>query len=42
MEPSELKAVLQAGLLSFPVTDFDAGGDFEPRGYRRRLEWLVP
>jgi 5-dehydro-4-deoxyglucarate dehydratase len=42
MEPSELKTVLQAGLLSFPVTDFDAGGDFEPRGYRRRLEWLVP
>ena len=42
MEPSELKTVLQAGLQSFPVTDFDAGGDFEPQGYRRRLEWLVP
>jgi 5-dehydro-4-deoxyglucarate dehydratase len=42
MEPSELKSVLLDGLLSFPVTDFDAGGDFEPRGYRRRLEWLAP
>lgn len=42
MEPSELKSVLQAGLLSFPVTDFDAAGDFEPHGYRRRLEWLAP
>jgi 5-dehydro-4-deoxyglucarate dehydratase len=42
MEPSVLKSVLQAGLLSFPVTDFDSGGDFEPRGYRRRLEWLAP
>ncbi len=42
MEPSDLKTVLQSGLLSFPVTDFDANGDFEPRGYRRRLEWLMP
>ena len=42
MEPSELKTVLQAGLLSFPVTDFDADGEFEPRGYARRLEWLAP
>jgi 5-dehydro-4-deoxyglucarate dehydratase len=42
MEPSALKTVLQAGLLSFPVTDFDTAGDFEPRGYRRRLEWLTP
>lgn len=42
MEPSALKSVLQTGLLSFPVTDFDAAGDFEPRGYRRRLEWLIP
>jgi 5-dehydro-4-deoxyglucarate dehydratase len=42
MEPSALKAVLQNGLLSFPVTDFDASGEFEPGGYRRRLEWLMP
>lgn len=42
MQPSELKSVLEAGLLSFPVTDFDEDGDFEPKGYRRRLEWLAP
>jgi 5-dehydro-4-deoxyglucarate dehydratase len=42
MEPSALKTVLQTGLLSFPVTDFDESGDFEPSGYRRRLEWLAP
>ena len=28
--------------LSFPVTDFDAQGDFDPASYRARLEWLVP
>ena len=42
MDPQELKAVLSSGLLSFPVTDFDAAGDFRPDGYARRLEWLVP
>ncbi|WP_370152316.1 5-dehydro-4-deoxyglucarate dehydratase [Ferrovibrio sp.] len=42
MEPNALKAAISAGLLSFPVTDFDAGGAFEPNGYRRRLEWLMP
>ena len=42
MDPIELKSVLGTGLLSFPVTDFDAAGDFNPAGYRRRLEWLMP
>ncbi|WP_341702175.1 5-dehydro-4-deoxyglucarate dehydratase [Ferrovibrio sp.] len=42
MEPNALKAAISAGLLSFPVTDFDAGGAFEPNGYRCRLEWLMP
>ncbi|WP_341895791.1 5-dehydro-4-deoxyglucarate dehydratase [Ferrovibrio terrae] len=42
MEPNALKAAISTGLLSFPVTDFDAAGDFEPKGYRRRLEWLAP
>jgi 5-dehydro-4-deoxyglucarate dehydratase len=42
MQPEELKAVLGAGLLSFPVTDFDAAGDFDPKSYRARLEWLMP
>jgi 5-dehydro-4-deoxyglucarate dehydratase len=42
MDPSALKAAISTGLLSFPVTDFDAAGNFEPKGYRRRLEWLAP
>ena len=42
MEPAELRAALGAGLLSFPVTDFDGQGDFDPTSYRARLEWLVP
>lgn len=42
MSPQELKAALSSGLLSFPLTDFDAELRFEPRGYARRLEWLKP
>ena len=42
MEPLELRAALGGGLLSFPVTDFDAAGDFDAASYRARLEWLVP
>ena len=42
MSPQELKAVLQAGLLSFPLTDFDAQLDFAPKAYAERLDWLQP
>ncbi|HSW17815.1 MAG TPA: 5-dehydro-4-deoxyglucarate dehydratase [Ramlibacter sp.] len=42
MNPNELKRALSTGLLSFPLTDFDAQLDFDPRGYARRLEWLMP
>ena len=42
MEPNALKAAISSGLLSFPITDFDEAGNFEPNGYRRRLEWLMP
>ncbi|GAB6848157.1 5-dehydro-4-deoxyglucarate dehydratase [Paraburkholderia sp. A1RI_3L] len=42
MTPQELKTVLSSGLLSFPVTDFDANGDFRPDTYAARLEWLAP
>jgi 5-dehydro-4-deoxyglucarate dehydratase len=42
MSPQELKRVLQAGLLSFPLTDFDAQLRFAPRPYAERLEWLQP
>jgi len=41
MTPSELKAQVPTGLLSFPVTDFDPMGAFDAPGYRRRLEWLA-
>ena len=42
MTPQELKSVLSSGLLSFPITDFDAKGDFRADTYARRLEWLAP
>jgi 5-dehydro-4-deoxyglucarate dehydratase len=42
MNPQELKTIMSSGLLSFPVTDFDAQGDFNPKGYAARLEWLAP
>jgi 5-dehydro-4-deoxyglucarate dehydratase len=42
MTPLELKKTMSAGLLSFPVTDFDEAGDFHAAAYRKRLEWLMP
>ena len=42
MNPQELKSILSSGLLSFPVTDFNAQGDFNRAGYIKRLEWLAP
>ena len=42
MNPQELKSIVGSGLLSFPVTDFDAQGEFDPKGYAARLEWLAP
>jgi 5-dehydro-4-deoxyglucarate dehydratase len=42
MTPQELKSIMSHGLLSFPLTDFDANGDFNKKGYIDRLEWLAP
>jgi 5-dehydro-4-deoxyglucarate dehydratase len=42
MNPQELKQTLSHGLLSFPITDFDAQGEFRPSTYAQRLEWLAP
>jgi 5-dehydro-4-deoxyglucarate dehydratase len=42
MSPQELKAVIQSGLLSFPLTDFDRELRFDPKAYAQRLEWLMP
>ena len=42
MTPQDLKTIIGSGLLSFPLTDFGADGEFDPRGYAARLEWLAP
>lgn len=42
MNPQDLKTIVSSGLLSFPVTDFDEQGDFRPKSYIERLEWLAP
>ncbi len=42
MNPQELKNIMSSGLLSFPLTDFDAQGNFNAKGYAERLEWLAP
>ncbi len=42
MNPQDLKTILGSGLLSFPLTDFDEQGDFRPKTYIERLEWLTP
>ena len=34
------KTKIGSGLLSFPVTDFGADGEFDREGYARRLQWL--
>jgi len=36
----EIKAKIGSGLLSFPITDFNADGDFDAESYARRLQWL--
>ncbi len=40
IDAQELKQVIGSGLLSFPLTDFDAQHDFNKSSYRKRLEWL--
>jgi 5-dehydro-4-deoxyglucarate dehydratase len=41
MTPDQLKSALGSGLLSFPVTHFDADGKFAPDSYRAHVEWLA-
>jgi 5-dehydro-4-deoxyglucarate dehydratase len=36
----EIKTKLGSGLLSFPVTDFGADGEFDATSYAERLQWL--
>ena len=42
ISPQHLKDVMSSGLLSFPITYFDAEGEFDAKGYADRLEWLAP
>jgi len=42
MTPQDLKQIISSGLLSFPITDFDAEGSFNARSYAARLDWLAP
>ena len=39
--PTDLAAQLKSGLLSFPVTHFDADLEFDEGGYRKHLGWLA-
>jgi 5-dehydro-4-deoxyglucarate dehydratase len=38
---ADIRNALSDGLLSFPVTDFDASGRFNPDSYRERIEWFL-
>lgn len=37
----DVKQAISDGLLSFPITDFDAEGRFDAESYRQRLEWFI-
>jgi 5-dehydro-4-deoxyglucarate dehydratase len=41
MELAQIKSSLEDGLLSFPVTDFNEKGAFNPSSYTERIEWFV-
>lgn len=40
MDPQSLKTTLGSGLLSFPVTAFDAAGKFNAEAYGKHVNWL--
>ena len=41
MDPRDMKAAIGAGLLSFPVTHFDAEHQFNAGSYQRHVAWLA-
>ncbi|MDX2045226.1 MAG: 5-dehydro-4-deoxyglucarate dehydratase [Chitinophagaceae bacterium] len=41
MELEKIKASLEDGLLSFPITDFDEQGNFNAATFKDRVEWFV-
>lgn len=40
--PTDLRDIIRSGLLSFPVTPFDAENNFNPGVFAAHLEWLSP
>jgi 5-dehydro-4-deoxyglucarate dehydratase len=40
MTPKEMALTIGNGLLSFPVTPFDASNKFDAARYRSNLDWL--
>lgn len=40
MDPQHIKTALGSGLLSFPVTPFDAQNRFAPEPYKKHVAWL--
>ncbi|MBW4982907.1 5-dehydro-4-deoxyglucarate dehydratase [Mameliella sp. CS4] len=42
MDPIALRDIIRSGLLSFPVTPFDAEDRFNPSAFSAHLEWLSP
>ncbi|MDF0601976.1 5-dehydro-4-deoxyglucarate dehydratase [Psychromarinibacter sp. C21-152] len=40
LSPSELQGIIRSGLLSFPVTPFDADDNFNATAFTAHLEWL--
>ncbi|KHQ52883.1 5-dehydro-4-deoxyglucarate dehydratase [Mameliella sp. AT18] len=42
IDPIALRDIIRSGLLSFPVTPFDADDRFNPSAFSAHLEWLSP
>lgn len=42
IDPIALRDIIRSGLLSFPVTPFDADDAFNPAAFSAHLEWLSP
>ena len=42
IDPTALRDIIRSGLLSFPVTPFDAEDRFNPNAFSAHLEWLSP
>ncbi len=40
--PTDMRDIIRSGLLSFPVTPFDAEDNFNAKAFAAHLEWLSP